>query len=235
MKSSRISIVAVLAALTLAAGCGGDDGADAADAFTKQSGNEIAEAAKADMKALKQVKYAGAITSDGAPFDLDVQASSEGDCTGSIGVEGGSSEILSKDGEGWFRPDEGFWRVQAPDQAEAIIAAVGDKWVVDTDEQFTQFCDLDAFFDNIFSPDGSTGDYKKTGEEELDGQDVVKVEKSGDKGSATGYVLVEGEHYLLKLERTEGDSPGSLEFSEFNEEFEVEAPAEDQVVDLSQL
>ena len=54
---------------------------------------------------------------------------------------------------------------------------------------------------------------------------MVKVENTDDKGTSTGYVLVDGPHYLLKIERTEGDDPGKVEFSEFDEEFDVEAPS----------
>jgi hypothetical protein len=232
--SHRIRAVAALATLLLAAGCGGDDGSD--NAFAKQSGNKIADAAKADMKDLDQVKYTGEINSEGSSIQLDIKATSTGDCTGTIGIGDGKAELLAKDGVNWFRPDEAFWRANGGEQADAIIAAVGDKWVLDTDANFAQFCDLDAFFDNIFTDDGgSKGDYKVTGTDKLDGKDVVKVEKSDDQGPATGYVLIDGKHYLLKLERTDGDDAGKLEFSDFNKEFEVEAPAEDDVVDLSQL
>jgi hypothetical protein len=230
---------AVLAVLVLVASCGGDDGGDGGDGggseFADQSGQEIADAAKADMKELDQVAYRGEISSSEAPITMDIQASSGGDCTGTLGIGGGSAEVVAKGGTSWFRPDEALWRERAPDQADAIIAAVGDKWVLDADGEFAQFCDLDDFFDNIFEEDGNASEYETVGTDEIDGQDVVKVEQTDADGSATGYVLVEGEHYLLRLERTEGDDPGQLEFSEFNEEFEVEAPAEDEVVDLSQL
>ncbi len=214
--SPRMGAAAALATLLLAAGCGGDDGGGDSD-FAKQSGNEIADAAKADMKDLEQVKYSGEINSDGSSIALDIQASSAGDCTGTIGIGEGTAEVLAKDDVNWFRPDEAFWRAQAPDQADAIIAAVGDKWVLDTDASFAQFCDLDAFFDNIFTiGGGDESDYKIVGTDEIGGQDVVKVEKSDESGPATGYVLIEGKHYLLKLERAEGDDAGSLEFSEFD-------------------
>lgn len=245
--SRRVRAVAALSVLVLAAGCGGgdkdsdsgsdDSGSDSASDFAKLSGNEIADTAKADMKKLDQVRYAGEIATEGSSITLDVQASSTGDCSGTIGIEGGTAELLATGGSSWFRPDEAFWRASSPDQADAIIAAVGDKWVLDTDENFTQFCDIDAFFDNIFtSEDGEEGDYETIGTDELDGQDVVKVEKTEKTGTgAIGYVLVDGEHYLLKLERTDGDDAGAVEFSDFNEEFEAEAPAEDEVVDLNQL
>jgi hypothetical protein len=238
MTSSRSRAVAALAVLlVLASGCGGKDDKDPADsAFAKQSGNKIADAAKADMKTLDEVKFTGEISTDGDPISLDIQASSAGDCTGTIGIGDGKAEVLAKDGTNWFRPDEAFWRSNGGDSADAIIAAVGDKWVLDTDASFSQFCDLDAFFDNVFKDDGGDGgDYKVTGTEKVDGDDVVKVEKSDDQGTATGYVLIDGKHYLLKIERTEGDQPGTLEFSDFNKEFTVDAPADDEVIDLSTL
>jgi hypothetical protein len=234
MTSHRFRVVAALALMAALAGCGGKDGGGDSD-FAKQSGTKIADAARTDMEDLEQVKYSGDITTDGSSIQLDIQASAAGDCTGTIGIGDGSAELLAKDGTNWFRPDEAFWRANAGAQADAIIAAVGDKWVLDTDANFAQFCDLDAFFDNIFSDDDTESDYETKGTDEIDGEEVVKVERTGEDGPSTGYVLVDGEHYLVKLERTDEDDTGSIEFSEFNEEFEVEAPAADDVVDLSNL
>ena len=236
MTPSPIRAVAALALLGVfvLAGCGGSDDKDGGDSdFAKQSGDKIAADAKADMKDLDAVRFSGEITSSGGTTTLDVQASSAGDCTGSIGVGGGTAEILAKDGTNWFKPDEAFWRANAGDSADAIMAAVGDKWVLDTDSNFAQFCDIDAFFDNLFKDEQGAGKYQTTGTDEIDGQKVIKVEQSDDNGTSVGYVLIDGDHYLLKLERTEGDEPGHLEFSDFNEEFDVTAPADDEVIDLS--
>jgi len=238
MTSPRLRAAAVLSVLLLAAGCGGgdeDSGGGSGGDFAKQSGDEIAAAAKADMKSLDSVKYSGEIKSSGSSISLDIQASADGECTGTIGIGDGTAEVLATGGENWYRPDEAFWRQQAPDDADAIIAAVGDKWVIDSDASFSQFCDLEAFFDNIFKDEADGGAYKTTGTDEVDGQQVVKVEQSDEDGSSVGYVLVEGDHYLLKIERTEGEDPGKLEFSEFDEDVEVEAPSADEAVDPSTL
>jgi len=238
MTSPRVRAAAVLSVLLLAAGCGGgdeDSGGGSGGDFAKQSGDEIAAAAKADMKSLDSVKYSGEIKSSGSSISLDIQASADGECTGTIGIGDGTAEVLATGGENWYRPDEAFWRQQAPDDADAIIAAVGDKWVIDSDANFSQFCDLEAFFDNIFKDEADGGAYKTTGTDEVDGQQVVKVEQSDEDGSSVGYVLVEGDHYLLKIERTEGEDPGKLEFSEFDEDVEVEAPSADEAVDPSTL
>ena len=70
----------------------------------------------------------------------------------------------------------------------------------------------------------------------MDGDDVVKVENNDpEDGPSIGYVLADDPHYLVKVERTEGDEQGSVTFSDFDEEFDVEAPADDDVVDLSSL
>jgi hypothetical protein len=235
MTSPWIRALAVLPVLALAAGCGGKGDSGGDSDFAKQSGDKIADIAKTDMKSLDEVKFAGAITSNSQKISVDIQAKSTGDCTGSIGIGDGTAEIRAKGGTSWFKPDEAFWRANASDSADAIIQAVGDKWVLDTDSNFAQFCDLDAFFDSLFKDQPDAGSYKTTGTDEVDGETVVKVEQSDGSGTAVGYVLVEGKHYLVKLERTEGDEPGELDFSNFDKDFDVTAPADDDVVDLNSL
>jgi len=231
MTSSRVRAAAALCVVAaLAAGCGGND--DGGSDFAKQSADKIADTAKADMKSLQQVKFSGAITSNAQKISVDIQAKANGDCTGSVGIGEGSAQVVAKDGTSWFKPDEEFWRANAGDSADAVIDAVGDKWVLDTEDNFSGFCDLDGFFDSLFKDDAEAGTYKTTGTEEVDGDQVVKVEQSDDKGKATGYVLTEGKHYLVKLERHEGDDPGQLVFSDFNKDFDVTAPADDEVIDL---
>jgi hypothetical protein len=235
MTSSRLRAVAAISVLALAAGCGGNDESGGDTDFAKQSGDKIAEIAKADMKSLDAVKFAGAITTNSQTISVDIQAKSSGDCTGSIGIGDGTAEIRAKGGTSWFKPDEAFWRANASDSADAIIQAVGDKWVLDTDSNFAQFCDLDSFFDSLFKEQAGAASYKTTGTDEVDGEKVVKVRQADDSGTATGYVLIEGKHYLVKLERTEGDEPGELDFSNFDKDFDVTAPADDDVVDLNSL
>ena len=215
---------------------GSSDAGDATgDDFAQQPAADIAGAAKADMLGLDAVHYSGAISSGGSDVGLDMQASSSGDCQGTVKLGQGSAEVASKDGTSWFRPDEAFWRQQVPDTADQIIAAVGDKWVLDSDNQFTQFCDLDEFFSGIFTDDSADEKYDVKGTDELDGQDVVAVDNASDDGTATAYILLDDPHYVLKVEKTAGDDTGAVEFGEFNEEFDVDAPTEDEVADLSQL
>ncbi|QIG44990.1 hypothetical protein G5V58_21435 [Nocardioides anomalus] len=217
-----------------------DGGSSAGDAtgeeFAQQPAANIADAAKEDMLGLDAVRYSGALSSGGSDVGLDMRASSSGDCQGTVTLGQGSAEVASQDGTSWFRPDEAFWRQQVPDTADQIIAAVGDKWVLDTDNQFTQFCDLDEFFSGIFTDDSADEQYDVKGTDQLDDQDVVAVDNtSADGGTATAYILLDDPHYVLKVEKTAGDDQGAVEFSEFDEDFDVDAPTPDEVADLSQL
>jgi hypothetical protein len=228
---AALGVLGAAGALALLSACGG--GSDFAD----QPADKIVETSKTDMMALDSLKLEGTIASDGQDVALDLQVSSSGDCTGTFGVGDGTAEILGVDGTNWFRPDEAFWRATAGAQADMIISTVGDKWVAlpPDDESFDQFCDLDQLLDQVLASDEDGVTYKTDGIEKIDGEDAVKVDRDSEKdGPSTGYVLVDGKHYIVKIEKT-GDEGGSIAFTGFNEDFDVSAPGDDEVVDLSSL
>ena len=105
------------------------------------------------------------------------------------------------------------------------------------DDSFNTFCNVNDLLDQLLKDDPEDDStYSKNGTTDVDGDEVIKIDNTDPKdGTSTGYVLVDEPHYLVKIEKTEGEDTGSVTFSEFNEEFEVEAPAADEVVDLSQL
>jgi len=226
-----VASIGMAAALT-ACGGGGDD-------FTDQSGQKIADTSKKAMSDLTAVKVSGTVTTDGDEVTIDVQTNDKGDCTGSIGTGGGTAELLGSGGDIWFKPDEAFWRASAGDSADQILAAVGDKWVVvpSGGEGFDQFCDVDALLEELTKSESEDGDkYTKKDTEDVDGDEAIPVEHtSKDDGTSVGYVLVDDPHYLVKIEKTDGDDTGKVTFSEFDEEFEVTAPTEDEAVDLANL
>jgi hypothetical protein len=228
-----------LAALGLGAavltGCGsdGDGGSD----FEGQSADKIVTQAKDDMGKLKSVRIVGSITSDDQEIELDLQLSTDAECTGTVGLGGGSTELLGTDGSVWMKPDEAFWKAFAGGSAEQVMSVVGDKWVVmpsGSDSSFAEICDLDELFDELLQDDDDT-EYSKTGDDEVDGEKVLAIESKDDEGTSTGYVLADSPHYLVKIEKTDGDEPGSVTLSEFDEPVEVEVPADDEVVDLNSL
>lgn len=243
LLTSRRTTRALAAAGVLAvllSGCGGgndDKGSDAGNDFAKGKAEDIVAAAKSDMKELDSVHMSGTVSSSGQDLDIDLQVSSDGDCQGTFGIGEGTAEVRAADGSSWFKPDEAFWREQGGDQADTIIQVVGDKWVVDSSGQFSQFCDLDSLLDDLINDkEGSDATYSVDGTDEIDGDSVVKVDRESEKdGTSSGYVLTDSPHYLVKVEKTEGDDAGTITFGEFDEDFTVEAPADDEVIDLNSL
>ena len=224
------------AAMLTACGSGDDDKSD--NGFADKSADDIVAAAKADMGDLTSVRIDGSIDSEGQTTELDLQASSEGNCTGSIGVAGGTTEVRGLDGTTWIKADENFWRASAGAGAEQIITAVGDKWVVmpEGDDSFSSFCDVDELIGSMFDDDESDGNYSKDGTEEVDGKSTLKIDNTdANQEVSSAYVLADAPHYLVKLEKTEGADLGSMNFSKFDETFDVEAPADEDVIDLATL
>ena len=230
---ARIGLaLAGISAFAALAACGSSD-------FADESADTIVKASKDDMGNLKAVKVSGELTTNGQAISIDLQANSDGDCTGSLGIGDGSAELLGVGGETWMKPDDAFWGSFAGDTADQVMAIVGDKWVVvpDSEDSINQFCDVNDLLDQLLKDDNSDNStYSKNGTDTVDGDDVVKVDNEDpEDGTSTGYVLVDDPHYLVKIEKTEGSDTGTVTFSAFNEEFDVTAPDDSEVVDLDNL
>ena len=223
--------ISAFAVLTACSGGGND--------FADESADTIVKAAKDDMGALKAVKVSGELTSGGQAISIDLQANADGDCTGSLGIGDGTAELLGVGGDTWMKPDEAFWRSFSGDSADQVISIVGDKWVVvpEGDGSIKQFCDVNDLLDQLLKDDSTDkSTYSTHGTDTIDGEDVVKVDNEDpETGTSTGYVLVDDPHYLVKIEKTEGEDTGTVTFSAFNEEFDVTAPADDEIIDLDNL
>ncbi|WP_148573365.1 hypothetical protein [Nocardioides caldifontis] len=227
MRTWQAALTGVAAAALLSA-CGGG--------FAEESPEAIGEAAEKDMKALESVRIAGELTSDGEEISVDMALTTDGDCQGTLGIQGGSTEIRSLGGETWMKPDAAFWEASAGEQAALIQGVVGDKWVVLGDDQdFAELCDLDELLDQMGGDDDDSK-AETDGTEDVDGTEAVKVVGETDEGDpVTVWVKVDEPHHILKMQVTEGGEPGEITFSDFDEKLEVEAPADDEVVDLEQL
>ena len=243
MRSSvRGSLIATaLLTATLASGCGGDDGGDGGDGggdeFTKKSADEISDIAKDAMADLKAVTVEGTLSSDGEEIEIRMEIGQGGNCSGEFGTQGATAEILGVEGTTWFKPDEAFWELFAgAENAPAVIEAAGDRWVrlPDDDTSFKPFCNIEEFVTGL--TDESDAKYTKGDVEEVGGEDAIEiVSDRGDEGKSSGYILVDGDHYVVKIAQTEGEDPGTVEFSGFDEQPDVEAPADDEQVALEDL
>jgi len=229
MRNWQLALGGGTAALLLA-GCGGGSG------FAEESARTIVDETEKDMKALSSVTMTGQLVSDGEQLDIDMAISTSGDCEGSISVQGGEVQILSLDGASWMKPDAAFWEATAGESAPMVQEMVDDKWVVLPEDEggFTELCDLDELLSSLGADDETEGEVDGT--EDVDGQETVKVLSETDEGDPlTIWVTVDDPHLIVKMEVTEGEEPGTITFTEFDEEPDVEAPAEDDVVDLDQM
>lgn len=223
-RSSRLATYAIGVTTALAlAGCGGSG-------FADETAPDIIKAASDDMSALESVHIAADITTEGQGITLDLSLDTEGNCTGEVGVGEGKAEVVSVDGESWFKADESFYREQAGEQADTLLDLVGDKWVADPNGQFASFCDLDELLKEIGNPE-NVEDAEKDGTADVDGEETVKIVGTEDETTTTAFVATDEPHYILKVE-VSGDDEGEATFSEFDEEVEAEAPAEDEIVEL---
>ena len=142
----------------------------------------------------------------------------------------GRIEILGVGDDRWFKGDQAFWTSTGLPDTSAVLG----KWIVDGQDDFATFCTIDEFVDEMFEDD-TDETYEAKGTESVAGEDVVVVEQDDtEEGVSTGYIRVDEPHYMMKIDK-EGDEGGSIEFSGFDEEFEVTAPSADEIVDLDDL
>ena len=217
----------------LLAGCGGDDDGGSGDkGFADQSYDEIEAAALEAMDSLEAVHVAADVESEGQSVTLDISMSADGNCAGNVSFGEVSAELLQADGEAWFKPSPELLAQQVGDQAAAVAEFVGDSWVVDTKGEVTPSnCDLESFIDQL-SDDEAETNTEVAGVEELDGEEVVRLDYTNAEGDGRAYIRTDGDHYIVKIE-IEGDEPGTVMFSEFDEKVGTEAPADDEIVDLA--
>lgn len=222
-----------LGTLGVLTACGG--GSD----FAEGSVSDIEKAATTDMKALDSVNLEGNVSNSGSEVGLDLSLNTDGDCEGTVELNGASAEIISVGGDSWFKPEEAFWDANtgSKEEADAIKKAVGDHWakLPSGDSSFSSFCDLDNFLDKIDSKSDSGNETKKGKTEDVDGEEAVTLTQEKDGGTMTAWVATGDKHYILKLEVKGGDSPGSFTFSDFDKKVDVEAPDPSDVVDLSKM
>jgi len=223
----RIAGFAALTTVFVLSACG--SGSDYQDTSPGDIANDVADA----MKDVSSLHMEGTLIQGGQNIDVDLAMAKSGNCEGKMSVEGqGSFQLIVTNGDGYFKPDEQFWRTQGGPKADAIIDVVGDKWVAVTSEmsQATAACDWGKFTSAFNDPENN--EIKKvTGTGEVDGEDTVTVSFESDQGNAgVANVLSSDPHYVAKMEV---EKEGDLTFSNFDDPVEPEAPSD--VINLQDL
>lgn len=261
--SKRAAAVATAGVLAFGLAACGDDGGDSdndsdSSSETTDSGestdggdsewaqgepDQMLEDVRSSMDAVTALRLQGTVSENGEETKINLALNTDGNCEGTIGVQGGQAQLISVDGSDYLKGDEAFWKAAAgadgsESDAQAIITLLGDKWAKIPSESggFSEVCDLDSFLDDFLSDtDGSNVTVGDTGE--VDGTPTVELTGDDDSGNPTTAVVstVEDEHYIFELRVDSGDEPGQINFSEFNETVKAEAPPEEDVLDMSNL
>ncbi|MDT9595343.1 hypothetical protein RDV89_19805 [Nocardioides zeae] len=221
--------------------CGGDDGdgADGGDggedsvALVDRDPQEIMDLAERATLGADSVQLTGTITQDGVETTIDGRLGGADACEITLTVDGATVEVLGVDGEYWMKPDATFWTQQGGPSGAQVAELVGDRWVVDPEGSFAELCDVKTLLGSE-DDDGDEPEYTGAEETTRDGEDVVEVSIEDEEGDGSAFVRADEPHYVVAIVR-EGENEGEMTFSEFDEEFEVEAPAAADQVDLQDL
>lgn len=238
MRSTIIRTVALaaLAGATLA-GCGDDKASKTAaePGFTEKTVAEIQTAAVEDMKAATSLRVTGEVESGDKTTTIDLALTTDGSCDGTMSAGTGTASIRGVGGASYLKADEEFWKSAAGEQASMMIAMIGDKWakLPSGGDEFSSFCDLDAFFKDL--DDDEMTNEKVGATKEIDGIEAIEVVGDDSGGTESVWVSTADPHYILAIEKVGGTEPGHFTFSHFNEAFDITAPPADEVVDLSAM
>lgn len=224
--------VALIIGLT-ACGRGGDS--SGGDGFADQSAAEIQKQVVADMARLKSVRLSGELIQNGREVGIDVALNTDGMCAGSLTLMGGSAEIIAGPDGQFVKGDKAFWTGTAGGEsaAEQVTALLGDKWakMPEAEGGFTSFCDLDDLLDEFDSVDAADGEARIGKQAQIGG--ILALELiSEDDSPTSAWVAIDAPHYIVQLS-ADGQQAGSILFTDFDQPVNAEAPAAEDVVNLS--
>ncbi|CAM5434551.1 hypothetical protein [Streptomyces narbonensis] len=227
------------------------------DPFADLTPEEIADRAVTATQSATSLRMTGRVVTDGEALDIDFAVNERDECTGLMKIGGGTSELRRVDDFTYMKGDEAFWRVSMAGQGvpegqiDATIELVKGRWLKIAPGQagasdLSEVCDLEGLLASLDEEKGAPGDLKRGPDGEVDGTPVATLVKkdTGDETSAeetaapettTVSVSQEGKPYILKIDKTGGEEPGSMTLSEFDEPVDVTVPPADETVDLSKL
>ncbi|MEU9705142.1 hypothetical protein [Streptomyces sp. NPDC047981] len=217
------------------------------DPFADLTPDAIADRAVDATQSASSLRMTGRVVSEGQALDIDIALDDKNNCTGVMKVEGGTAELRQADRITYLKGDEKFWRASMtsqgvpPPQIDATIELVKGRWLKITPGQagssdLSGVCDLDALLADLGDDKGQRTGLTRGPDAEVDGTPVATLVKKKPGGETnTVSVALEGKPYILKMVKTGGEEPGSVEFSDYDKPVEVVVPPADETVDLTKL
>lgn len=220
MKVRSAFAAAVAAALIVAASACGDDSDEERAAFLARPTGEIMAEARQSMLALDAVRVELRIE-DGSTTDVEITVQGE-DCAATMTTDGVAVNILRVDGRAWLQGGRDFWIATAGENGASFADRVGDSWVADESDSFSDLCDLEELVEA--DPEGTL---VKTDEViEIDGREALGIGVDGNEFDGVVYVATAAPHHVLQ--RVADDGSFEVTFDDFNDGTTIESPGEDE-------
>ena len=226
--------VGIGAALITAEGGGDDPPPTAEEKFLEMEPKEIIRSAEKDMAVVDNARITGQFKTDETEdVAVDVVATRRGDCTGTMtsSESGGVAEIRRVNDTVYLRADKKFWEsITGEKDGGDVTAVIGDRWVIENSmvDSTEAFCDLDEFLER----DGREGaEADSLGEADVHKKRAAKIEQHEGTQSEILFVQVAEPHYLLRVEESADDY---FEFSDFDQDVDINKPADDEIFDLQE-
>ncbi|MFG2644418.1 hypothetical protein ACGFYP_26020 [Streptomyces sp. NPDC048370] len=217
------------------------------DPFENLTADQIADRGVDATQSATSLRMTGRVVSEDQPLDIDIALDDKNNCTGAMKVGGGKAELRQADRITYLKGDEKFWRTSMtsqgvpPPQIDATIELVKGRWLKITPGQagssdLSGVCDLDALLADLGDDKGERQGLTRGPDAEVRGTPVATVVKKKPGGETTTVsVAQEGKPYILKMVKTGGDEPGSVELSDYDKPVKVVVPPADETVDLTKL
>lgn len=254
MRRIRLrQVVVALSVACAATGCSVYDDLTTSD-FAKQDGDAIVAAASEAMLDVQSMRITGQARSKGNQVFIDLRMDREDNCTGAVRLGGSNIDIRRVGDRVWLKGESGAYnRLSSTPLPRYLLEKLSTTWVLfEDDKEMRGLCDLEDLLEsfevvdlvesgegrgkgkgNGKDKDDLSGDVPTTVGDETseDGQKVVQLSGSpGGQHEELAWVRSEAPHHVVRLESTSTQDGGSIAFSEFDEEFEVEVPKDKDVM-----
>jgi hypothetical protein len=209
-----------------------------AEGMTMQDPNNVEDLPAAEIieRALDATRGADSLRirgegTSGVQLRLDLAMNAQGDCTGTIGLGGGTANVIRADDVSYLQADEDYWKAADVDSDTATQYA--DQWLklsaeIEEAEGLAELCNWDSLLGYVPSGSGMT----KGKVHRINGMSAVPVTKKDGAVTVKVEVATEGEPYILQLTETGSDEPGDLAFKDYNKPVNVKVPDAEDVIDL---
>ncbi|MEO6999581.1 MAG: hypothetical protein ABI112_15985 [Terracoccus sp.] len=229
VPSSPSSSTPAASPSTSAAPTPSDSASSDTSANSKAAG--IVEQAKANALGAKSGQFAGTVEQSGEEMKISYKGTSDGK-TADISIESskqGKARIIAVPAGTFIQADAKFWKNAG---APASVQKAGDKFIKapSSAASMTNSLSLKSFAQKAFGSVSSSSFSSKVGEETVNGVDCwVVTDKRGKEGGAL-YVSKDKNEVVRFTGTT--TSPGQLDFSKWNEDLAIKAPAAGQIMKL---